>query len=480
MARIALPAIPDSGREFEDYVAGLLQAAGYYVEKNVRQREVTDVLELDAVATSYDDPLPTSILTEVKGGRWGFPDLFKVAGWMQYLGIERGGFFVKGGTAGGERDLSPISRTMAPLRVALVDLGDFSNPSAALRMAGFAPLHDRPLLDVWRYSFWVERTLLENLRAARRATPSLAGPGEVLSYHDLINDHLFFVKTVSGRLSHLYGAYRAHPKLSSALATELGGGPFRADPNCANRRRSPVLAAAMYRGEHPALQASFYVEHRARLSILKAAIDLLCLARAGRVSPADDVTVAVASLPATFRAGLRRLQDRPTFRRYALLWQVFLWGFGGFYLADREDEEFAALSAQTGVPRAEIGPALDAFNDLFPLSEGGWMVPLKNTSLRIAKMVPAAFRGVGALQRLRRHHVRDFDGMSSGLTRQTLIGWHNCLVRVLADSEASAAAKKKAAPSDGPAAKARALRTELSRTPVGTTLHAAIDACPQA
>src|SRR5690242_19722425 len=95
MAQIALPRVPGSGPQLEDYVAGMFQAAGYFVEKNIRQRDVTDVLELDAVATSYDGALPESVLAEAKGGRWGFPDIFKVAGWMAYLGIDRGGFFVK-------------------------------------------------------------------------------------------------------------------------------------------------------------------------------------------------------------------------------------------------------------------------------------------------------------------------------------------------------------------------------------------------
>src|SRR5215468_11431976 len=122
MARIALPRIPASGRDLEDYVAGLFQTAGYFVEKNIRQRDVADVLELDAVATSYDGPRPTSVLAEAKGGRWGFTDIFKVAGWMAYLGIERGGFFVKDHAASVSRDTGFVHRTVAPLRVSLVDL----------------------------------------------------------------------------------------------------------------------------------------------------------------------------------------------------------------------------------------------------------------------------------------------------------------------------------------------------------------------
>jgi hypothetical protein len=66
-------------------------------------------------------------------------------------------------------------------------------------------------------------------------------------------------------------------------------------------------------------QASFYVEHRGRLSILKAAIDLFC----------HEDGAPTSRLPATFRDGLRILRTRPSFHRYALLWQVFR-GFGGF------------------------------------------------------------------------------------------------------------------------------------------------------
>ncbi|MFT3773167.1 MAG: hypothetical protein QM820_47920 [Minicystis sp.] len=411
----------------------MFQAAGYFVEKNIRQRDVTDVLELDAVATSYDGPLPESVLAEAKGGRWGFPDIFKVAGWMAYLGIERGGFFVKEPPGGGGRDVEQIANRVARMGVALVDLGDFEHAAERLGAGGFRPLRDPGLLDIWRLAFGVERALLDGVRAERRARAEQRGAHAVLLYHDLINDHVFFLKDVDERLRRLYAAYRCHPKLSLAIAGELAGGPFAEGakgplPPAAAR----LLGEAMYAGKHPLLQGSFYVEHRARLAILKAAIDLACLDDAGQL-PGE----AFAALPGTFRAGLRRLRARPTFRRYALLWQVFLWGFGGFYRADREAEEFGALSEQTGVPRAEIGAALRAFDDLFPLAGTSWIVPARGTSLRVAKMVPAALRGVGAVQRLRRAGARNYDGLGLGpLGRRNLITWHNALVRLLAESAA--------------------------------------------
>lgn len=437
MASIALSQIPDSGRDLEDYVAGLFQAAGYFVEKNVRQRDVADVLELDAVATSYDGPRPTSVLAEAKGGRWGFTDIFKVAGWMAYLGIERGGFFVKDHAATEGRDARFIRRTVTPLRVSLVDLGDFSDPVARFGEGGFPGLIDPDLLEVWRLSYRVERTLLDKVRNERRSVQGRKGPQEILLYHDLINDHVFFLRDVEERLHRLYDAYKGHPRLSAAVAAEQAGAPF---DDAVRSRRSPlrerpfvdnrVLAEAMYEGKHPCVQAAFYVEHRARLSILKAAIDLTCV---GSEAPGADA--ALASLPTTFREGLRRLRARPSFRRYALLWQVFLWGFGGFYVEGRSGEDLRWLSRQTGVPLEEIPDGLRAFDELFPLPSGSWIVPVKGTPLRVMRMMPLAFRGVGAVQRLFRRGEANYDRFGAGfLGRRNLITWHNGLIRLLASA----------------------------------------------
>lgn len=420
MARIALPQAPTTGRELEDFVGGLFLAAGYFVERGVHERSVTDVLELDVVATSYAEPTPRSVLIEAKGGRWGFPDLFKVVGWMRYLGIERGGFFVA--REGAPRHLRSMHRKVAPLGVSLVDLADFRDPFARFREAGFGEVRDPVLPEIWRYSFWIERALLDRLRAIRKATPARQGPSAVLAYHDLVHDHVFFVRDIAERLRLLYRAYRDHPKLSLALAAELDGGAFDA------RRASfdsALVREALFEGAHPAVQASFYVEHRARLSILKATVDLLCQPSAAR----HDLD----ALPATCRSGLRALSSRPGFRRYALLWQVFLWGFGGFFLLDREDEERRWLAAQTGLTVAEVEQGLSAFDDLFPLGQSRWIVPLGGTRIRMAKLVPAPFRGIGAIQRLRRHRAPSYAALGlQGNTRRALTMWHNSVVSLLA------------------------------------------------
>jgi hypothetical protein len=418
MARIGLAEIPGPGRELEDYVAGLFQAAGYFVERGIHERAFTDVLELDVVATRYDGDIPTSVLVEAKGGHWGFPDLFKVVGWMQYLQIELAGFFIARDNR--PRNVPRVHEKVAPLGISLVDLADFRDSHRRFEAAGFGAITDVFLPDLWRYSFWVERVLLDRLRGLKRSLPRAAGPAAVLGYHDLIHDHVFFIKERSERLALLYKGYRDHPKLSLALAIELGGEAFEPLSRASS---SKILGEAMCAGKHAPVQASFYVEHRGRLSILKAAIDLLC----------HDNLTPTHRLPETFREGMRILRTRPNFRRYALVWQVFLWGFGGFFLADRVDQEFSWLSAQTGVPFDEVRLALRAFDDLFPTPSGSWLAPLRGTNIVAAKMVPTAFRGIGSMQRLKRYKANNYRDLGyQDATSRHLVDWHNNTVALLA------------------------------------------------
>src|SRR3989304_6066059 len=94
MVSATLSEVPKSPHELEDYVAALFQSARYFVEKNIVERDFTEILELDTVATTYEGQLPSSVLAEAKSGNWGFGDIFKIMGWMRYLDIEKGGFFV--------------------------------------------------------------------------------------------------------------------------------------------------------------------------------------------------------------------------------------------------------------------------------------------------------------------------------------------------------------------------------------------------
>ena len=94
MASINLPKEP-KGKEFEEYISSLFQSRGDYIERNVVERITEEVFELDIITTDYSSTPPNIKLVEVKSGDWGYPDLFKLRGWMDYLKISKGIFVVK-------------------------------------------------------------------------------------------------------------------------------------------------------------------------------------------------------------------------------------------------------------------------------------------------------------------------------------------------------------------------------------------------
>jgi hypothetical protein len=77
-------------------------------------------------------------------------------------------------------------------------------------------------------------------------------------------------------------------------------------------------------------------------------------------------------------------------------WQVFLWGWGGFLIEDFYEQKRAELSSQTGVPEAAVEDALNAFALFF----GNTFQLRSFDRRRILPLMPAAMRGVGAVQRL--------------------------------------------------------------------------------
>jgi hypothetical protein len=294
VATVTLHPIPQKADELEEYVAALFQSSGHFVEKRVIEREVEgEVLELDAVATSYESGLPVMTLVEAKSGGWGFADLFKLCGWMQYLDINAGAFF-----ASKAIDKSPnfIQKKLQPLGVRIVHLSDFANAVSTFNQSGFPALFDAGAMNMWRLSYWAERQILKNLRDAQKANPTQRSPAAILEYLHLINNGIFFTTDIRQRLQVLYAAYQSHPKLALAVALEVAGKPY--DPSAIDPTNAHI-GQALRTGQHPLIQYAFYAEQRARLAILKAAIDHECAVEAGliaapKTAPASISACAVA------------------------------------------------------------------------------------------------------------------------------------------------------------------------------------------
>lgn len=424
---VELSDFPESGPELEDYVAALFLAAGHFVEKNVEEQ---NVLELDIVATDYSQDPPRVILSEAKSGHWGYSDLFKVVGWMRYLKIGEGAFFCQGSDG---KNLGRVANVFGPLDVAVVDFEDFADPLGKFTAAGLPVIEHPDEITHWRWVHHTERLLTAKLISMAK-TATADGPRAVLTYHRLVNDGIFFEPTIASRLQALYAAYQSHPRLTLSCAREMDGHAF--DPDVLPGSSSDRITEALRHGQHLLLQAAFYAEHRAKLAILKAAIDMACrLPKVVAKLIGPGFKMGAPPLPGSFVEGLRWLTAQPTFTQYARLWQIFLWSWGGFYLEDRQDQEFAWLSTHSGVPVDEIATALDAFDEFFPAGPS-WVTTAGTTHCRIVKMVPVMFRGLGAYHRLIAYGVETYQDLGyADYTASDMARWHNRLVALLKGEE---------------------------------------------
>ena len=445
MTNVQLPDPDDDAKTLEDYVSSLFRCAGYFVETNIVDRAQSEagtkeVLELDSIATSYPDTgASESIIAEVKSGGWGFPDIFKVAGWNQYLGIKRGAFFV---SKCDMQNLPTYQERAKRVGVAVVHLADFERPQAVFEAAGFGKVTHLELLRLWRWAAWIEREILARLSAAKKdaknVTPEMSGPAEVVGYHKVLNDEIFFTRDVRMRVRKLYNAYKEHPKLSKAVAHEINTREWKSSSEIPEKCR--VFDDSLYKGTHFPVQAAFYTEHRGRLAVLKAAIDYLLLRDAGAFKGDEEKGISdpfgegiveslFQSVPQSFHEGLNELQKGKTWRRYALLWQNFLWLFGGFYLEDRKTDEFALLGEVSDVPVSEVEAALGACGSFFNITLSKFGPDSKTVGV---KMFPHVFRGLGAFLRLKQYQKKNYDEFCySWPTRDDLIGWHNSMVHFL-------------------------------------------------
>lgn len=89
--KISLPDLPKD-EYYEDFVAALLCAGGYYIEKRIDLREPTNILELDVVTSKYYSDYVEKTLSEIKSAGWEISDVFKVRGWLDFLKLPKASF----------------------------------------------------------------------------------------------------------------------------------------------------------------------------------------------------------------------------------------------------------------------------------------------------------------------------------------------------------------------------------------------------
>lgn len=435
MTKVRLPELPE-GRELEELVSAILQTGGFYVERNIVDREVEELLELDIVLTGYEvGAAPEITLVEVKAGRWGFSDIFKVRGWMCYLCEDKALFIVRQVP----EHVDFFRRKADGLGIRLIMIEDLRDAAEAL--SGPTGIDRPPGVDVltWRFSYWTERSLVRRLNVLNKSGTGKKCYPAMVDYYFKVNSGIFFIQNTVERLEELYSAFQCFPRISAKTGHESKGDDFDDDHVTVP---TDVFEATYYQCEYTDIQLSTYIEHRARLAILKNGVDYKLYESRGMVERASDhMTIRAGDrefrfprvLPPRFLAGLETICREPYFHRYPVFWQWFLWVFGGFILTDHQDREYELLSAKTGVPVEEIPRALESYGRLFP-HDGGWFQESDHANIRFMKMFPVPFMGIGAnYRRLVYTETGKFEDIElrGTYTRNDLVRWNNLVVDVL-------------------------------------------------
>lgn len=446
MAKISLPDLP-KGREFEEYVAAVFQAAGYFLERDITQREDIEILQLDSISTDYDSTPPMLRLIEAKSGGWGFKDIFKIKGWMSYLGIHKGALI-----ASEPRDpFESYKRKSIKLGVDIIHVDNLTDFNSWFSEIG----KDRNIepRDVWswRYYYWIERLMLNRIRAQKTGQPSAKRFNAILEYAFEINSGVFFAETIAQRVEALYEDYRRNRTLAACSGHEMNGKSF---DEGTEQIPENIFSDTFYSCTYNEIQAACMVEQYSRLSLLKAAVDYISYKASGDISKAEKIIrlkikdetyeMPIVSFPPRFEKALEEIKSERYYQRYPVLWQWFLGIFGGFILKDYEEEEYKILAEKSRIPIGELSNAFAAWDKLFPIP-GGWFRDDKNSNIRFMMLYPIPMRGVGANYR-RVMYTTDAKYESLKLkgtyTKNDLIKWNNLAVNILTLS-VSAEKKKK-------------------------------------
>lgn len=438
MAGIRLPELPKD-KECEEYVAAYFNSAAFYVDRNAELHEgdgsgKTPILELDIHVTDYHLMPPKMTLVEVKSGGWGMAEVFKIRGWMDLLDLQNGLLV----NMDQHEESSARHQVANRLGIGLVSIGNLTETPRLLGPYIGDSNVDARDVSMWRFSYWLEQQLIEDLKQKKKTQKEARRYAILDQYLFAINSTTFFCPTVTDKASILYKSFQDNPKITARVGHEAEGGSFDADHD---RCPNDIFERTFYNAEYTDLQISTYVEHRARLAILKAAVDM-CLYR--REGNADKVsrTVDVSGLempgelflPNSFLTALSIIEQEPYFHLYPVFWQWFLWIFGGFILSDHKEKEYSLLSKKTGIPVDNIDQALGVYDLLFPSFGCGKWLMNRNTNIRAMKLFPVPFMGVGANYR-RYYHCPNssFDELNLADTnaRKDITKWNNLACEIL-------------------------------------------------
>ena len=387
-------------KDYEDYICAYFQSGGLFVEKSIIHRETEEILELDIIFTNFGNENVTRKLVEIKSGNWGFSEIFKVKGWLVYLKMDDGIFIIKK-----TRDsLDYFKSKASELQIELIDNSDLTKTNECLGKFLHQPAEEKEI-ETLRFSYLLERKLLKQIKNLKKEHPDNQGFKNLDDYFFKINSGSFFSNSPVRRIKQLFETFIKYKNITAKICYELESGKYDEE---IEELSGECFKSLFYKAENSPLQIALYIEHMARLTILKSCTEhLLRNHKENFWEDKFSESLDYLSIPQTIKNGLEVLVKEPFFHRYPVFWQFFTYVMGGFILTDLRDEEYAYISENTGIPVEEIPNAFDSFNKLFP-KPGGWMFTMPRSNIEWHRFFPIPFSGVGANHR-RFIHLKEFD-----------------------------------------------------------------------
>ncbi|AXE21194.1 hypothetical protein DR864_27370 [Runella rosea] len=386
-------------KDYEDYICAYFQSGGLYVEKSIIYRETEEILELDIIFTDFDRDNVTRKLVEIKSGNWGFSEIFKVKGWLVYLKMEDGLFIIKRT----KDSVDYFKRKASDLSIELIDNSDLSKTNECLGKFLHQPAEEKEI-ETLRFSYLLERKLLKQIKDLKKKYPENEGFKNLDDYFFKINSGTFFSNSPVRRIKQLFETYIKYKNITAKICHELESGEY---DEGVEELSSECFKSLFYKAENSPLQIALYIEHMARLTILKSCTEHLLRNHKGTFwEDKFSESLDYLSIPQTIKSGLEVLVKEPFFHRYPVFWQFFTYVMGGFILTDLKDKEYSYISENTGIPVEEIPNAFESFNKLFPKS-GGWMFTMPRSNIIWHRFFPIPFSGIGANHR-RFIHLQEF------------------------------------------------------------------------
>ncbi|MBC9798086.1 hypothetical protein [Sinomicrobium weinanense] len=378
-------------KDYEDYICAYFQSGGLYVERSIIHRETEEILELDIIFTDFKEDTTTKKLVEIKSGKWGFSEIFKVKGWLVYLKMGNGIFIVKKT----RNSIDYFKRKGEELGIELIDNSDLKKTRKCLEKFLNQPTEEKEI-ETLRFSYLLERKLLKQIKNLKKDYPDNEGFKNLDDYFFKINSGSFFSSNPVKRIKQLFETFIKYKNVTAKICHELETEEYDDE---VEELSADCFKSLFYKAENSPLQIALYVEHMARLTILKSCTEhLIENHREAFLEDTFSENLDYLGIPQTIKNGLAILVKEPFFHRYPVFWQFFTYVMGGFILTDLREQEYQYISENTGIPVEEIPNAFESFNKLFPKVDG-WMFSMPKSNIEWHRFFPIPFSGVGANHR---------------------------------------------------------------------------------